>query len=174
MARTQESGKSKTIPLRTGGEEASSSKHSRWLSPFEEMSHMLDSLSSRNWMRPLHMEWPQWSHLPTPFAGKLPHVDVIDRENEIVLRAELPGVEKKDLELSMSDHTMTIKGSTSYEEKEEKGDYFRSEIAHGSFSRTVLLPTDVDLDNVHSSFTNGLLEVVVPKLEKAQRKISIN
>lgn len=174
MARTNESGETGNKPLRTGGEEASRTKHSRWLSPFEEMTHMFDNFSSRNWMRPLHMDWPDWSHVPSPFGSKLPHMDIIEREEEVVLRAELPGVEKKDLEVTMSDHAITVKAETNYEGKEEKGDYFRSEIAHGEFCRTVLLPADVDVDNVKSSFKNGLLEVHVPKLEKENRKITIN
>jgi len=125
-------------------------------------------------MRPLHMDWPEWSHLPARFSGKIPHMDIIEKDKEIVLRAELPGVEKKDLDVSMTDHTITIKGTTNYEEKEEKGDYYRAEIAHGEFCRTVLLPGDVDVENVSSSFKNGLLEVHVPKLEKESRKITIN
>lgn len=174
MTRAHETTESSVKPLRSDVEETGKEKPSRWLNPFDEMAHFFDSFSNRNWMRPLHMEWPEWSHISAPFGGKQPHMEVIDREKEIVLRAELPGVDKKDLDVSMSDHTITVKGKTDYEEKEEKGDYYRSEIAHGSFSRTMLLPADVDVENVKSTFKNGLLEIHVPKLEKASRKIAIN
>ena len=173
MVKLHKSDETSVSPIRRA-ESAGTDKPSKWLTPFEEMSHFFENISHRNWMRPLHMDWPDWRHMHSPFAGKLPHVDVIERDDEIVLHAELPGVEKKDLEVSMTDHAITIKGTTDYEEKEEKGNYFRSEIAHGAFSRTVLLPIDVDLDNVKSNFKNGLLEVHVPKLEKASRKITIN
>lgn len=173
MARLHEADESKVKPM-TEPKKESTAKSSRWLSPFEEMSHLFENFSARNWMRPLHMEWPDWHHISKPFAGKLPHIDVIARDEEIVLRAELPGVDKKDVEVSITDHTMTIKAATNYEKKEEKGDYYRSEIAHGTFSRTVLLPASVDVDNVRSSFKNGLLEVIVPKLARQSRKITIN
>lgn len=112
--------------------------------------------------------------MPTPFAGKVPHMDVIERDNDIELRAELSGVEKKDLDVSMSDHSITIKGTTHYEEKQGKGDYIHPEIAHGSFYRTMLLSADVDVDRVKSKFKNGLLEVQVPKQAKESRNITIN
>lgn len=174
MVKATETTASTIRPLRQGNEEAEKGRQRRWLSPFEEMSHMFDNFASRHWMRPLSMDWPEWTHIPAPFGGKKPHMEVLERDKEIVLRAELPGVDKKDLEVSMTDHTITVKGTTSYEEKEEKDDYYRSEIAHGTFCRTMLLPSDVDVENVKSTFKNGLLEVHVPKMDKASRKIEIN
>ncbi|MGB5767527.1 MAG: Hsp20/alpha crystallin family protein, partial [Arenicellales bacterium] len=67
------------------------------------------------------------------------------------------------------DNTITVKGSTSEEKKEEKGDYYRSETMKGTFSRTMSLPSDVDGSKANSTFKDGVLEVVVPKLEKARR-----
>ena len=75
--------------------------------------------------------------MATPYEGKTPSVDVIERDNEIMVKAELPGVDKKDLDISVTSNTVTIKGSTSHEEKEEKGDYYRCEISRGSYSRTL-------------------------------------
>ena len=174
MTRAHETSERKVEPLRPGGEASGKLKQNRWLSPFEEMSHFFENFAGRNWMRPIHMDWPDWSHMPGPFGGKQPHMEVLDRDKEIILRAELPGVDKKDLEVTMTDHTITVKGVTSYEDKEEKGDYYRSEIAHGTYSRTMLLPADVDTENVKSSFKNGLLEIRVPKLARESRKIDIN
>jgi len=174
MTRAQQSDETKISPLPVGGDEAAKGQSSKGLNPFEEMSRMFDRLSHRNWMQPLHWEWPEWRHIHAPFGGKLPHLDVIERQNEIVLRAELPGVEKKDLDVTMTDHMVRITGKSHYEQKEEKENYFRSEIAHGEFNRTLVLPVDVDVDQAHSTFRNGLLEVIVPKQEKAKRKITIN
>jgi HSP20 family protein len=100
----------------------------------------------------------------------MPRVDVIDREDEILVRAEVPGVDKKDLEVSLTDNAVTIKGSTRHEEKEEKGDFYRSEISRGSFSRTVALPGEVDGDKAKASFKDGVVEIAMPKLEASKRR----
>lgn len=137
----------------------------RNLSPFEEMDRWMDAMT-RGFFRPMRWEWPSWPESTLP----APKVDVVDRDNEILVRAEIPGVKKEDLEVSMTDNTVTIKGSTSHEEKEEKGDYYRHEISKGSFTRTVALPGDVDSDKCKTSFKDGVLELTVPKVEKAKRR----
>ncbi len=143
------------------------------LSPFEEMEremeHRFRRFGHHGWMQPFRWGGPFWSDMAAPFEGKVPSVDVIERDEEILVRAELPGVDKKDLEVSLSDNTLTIKGSTKTEEKEEKGDYYRREVSTGSFSRTVRLPAEVDGDKVQSSFKDGLLELTLPKVKKAKR-----
>jgi len=140
----------------------------RALSPFEEMDRMFDSFLRRGWMRPWRLEWPSFPELTLP-EMRMPKVDVIDRDNEVVVRAEVPGVDKKDIDISMSDGTVTIKGETRHEEKEEKGDYYRCEISHGAFARTVALPAEVDGTKAKANFKDGVLELTVPKLEKAKR-----
>jgi HSP20 family protein len=140
---------------------------SRALSPFEEMDQMFENFFPRRWMQPFHWEMPHWPELT---ELKMPKVDVIDRETEIVVKAELTGVKKDDIDVSMTDNSVTIKGSTSHEEKEEKGNYYRSEISRGSFSRTVVLPSDVDADKARASFNDGILELTIPKVEKSHRK----
>jgi HSP20 family protein len=150
----------------------------RAMSPFDEMDRMMERMIEgvfpRGWVRPWQQEWPAWSRLPAPFEGRLPTVDVIDRENEVVVRAEVPGVEKKDLDVSVAEDTVTIKGSTRREEKEEKGDYHRREIVSGSFARTVTLPAVVDTAKAKASFKDGILELTLPKIEKARkRKVDI-
>ena len=143
---------------------------SRALSPFEEMERMFEGFFPSSWMRPMRWEWPAWAERAMPFEGRMPKVDVVDREDEVVIRAELPGVEKKDLDVSMTDNTVTIKGSTSKEEKEEKGDYYRCEISRGSFSRTVSLPAQVDAGKSSAKFKDGVLELKVPKKEQEKRR----
>jgi len=141
----------------------------RAMSPFEEMDRMFEGFFPRGWMRPFRGELPIWSELAVPFEGKMPKVDVIDRDDEIVVRAEVPGIDKKDLDVSMTDDSVTIKGTTSHEEKEEKGDYYRCEISRGSFSRTVALPAGVDSSKAKASFRDGMLELSMPKTAKAKR-----
>ena len=140
------------------------------LSPLEEMQHMFDGFLNRGWPRPFRWDWPSWNEMAAPFENKLPYVDVIDREAEIVVRAEVPGVDKKDLDVSMTDNTVIIKGSTQHEEKEEKGDYYRREMSKGSFSRTVALPGNVDGAKAKATFKDGVLELILPKVDTAKRR----
>ncbi len=142
----------------------------RALSPFEEMDRFAAQWFPRRWLRSLQTEWPSWPELGGVFEGKIPKVDVIDRDSEVVVRAELPGVKKEDLDISVTDSSVSINGSTSHEEKEEKGDYYRSEISRGSFSRVLSLPSDVDSDQCKATFKDGILELKLPKVEKAKRK----
>lgn len=140
------------------------------MSPFEEMDRFMESFFPRRWMHPFRWDFPSLAELGAPFEGHLPRVDIIDRDNEIVLRAEVPGVEKEDLDVSVTGNTVTIKGSTRHEEKEDKGDYHRSEIRRGSFSRKVGLPAAVDSDKASANFKDGILELTLPKVEKSRRK----
>lgn len=142
----------------------------RALSPFEEMDRLMESLFPRQWLRPFRWEMPTWSELGAPLEIRSPRVDIIDRDNEIVVKAEIPGVNKEDLDVSMTESTVTIKGSSSHEEKEEKGNYYRSEISRGTFTRTVALPADVDADKAKAVFSDGILELTIPKVEKSKRK----
>lgn len=140
------------------------------LSPFEEMEKMFEGYFPRGWFRPFHVEWPALREVPAPFEGKTPHVDVIDRDHEIVVKAELPGVDKKDLDISVTSTSVTIKGTTSHEAEEEKGDYYRCEMSRGSYSRKLALPSEVDEDKAKASFKNGVLELTLPKTKKAKRR----
>jgi HSP20 family protein len=152
----------------TKNQEIQKAASSRALSPFEEMDRMFDHFLRRGWMRPWRFEWPSFPEMSLP-EMKLPKVDVIDRDNEVVIKAEVPGVDKRDIDISVSDNAVTIKGETRREQKEEKGDYYRREISVGSFSRTVALPADVDGARAKASFQDGMLELTLPKLEKAKR-----
>jgi HSP20 family protein len=152
------------------GKEIEVSRPARVLSPFEEMDRWFEHAFPRKWMQPFRMEWPSWGELAAPLEGRMPKVDVIDRDDELVVRAEVPGIDKDDLDVSVSDNTVTIKGETRHEEKQEKGDYYRCEISRGAFARTVPLPSDVDTDKVKSSFKDGVLELTLPKIAKAKRR----
>ncbi|HHH35588.1 MAG TPA: Hsp20/alpha crystallin family protein [Gammaproteobacteria bacterium] len=143
---------------------------SRAMSPFEEMDRLFESFFPRSWLRPMRWEWPSVGELAAPFEGRLPKVDVVDRDSDILVRAELPGVDKKDLDISITDNTVTIHATTSREQEREEGEYYRREITRGSFARTVALPAEVDADGARASFKDGILELTVPKVAKAQRR----
>ncbi len=145
------------------------------MTPFDEMEQMLDKYFSQGWMRPFRMDWPEFAHLKPPFEGKTPSVDIIERDDEIVVKAELPGVDKDDIDISVTERSVSIKGSTSHEEKEEKGDYYRSEISRGSFARSLPLPAEVEESKAKASFKDGILELTLPKKTRSRRqKIKID
>ena len=159
-----------TKPTVTNLHKNVASPSNRMLAPFDELDRFFDQLRSRDWMHQFH--WPDTvqSHIPMFAEGRIPKVDIIDNDNDMLIRAELPGVDKKDLNISMTDNTVTIRAKTNYENKEEKSDYYHSEIAQGLFTRTIGLPAEVDIDKAKSSFKNGVLELTVPKVERSQRR----
>jgi HSP20 family protein len=142
----------------------------RELSLLDEMDRVFDTLFHRGWMRPFRDALPDLARFEETFGMGTPRVDVLDRDEEILVRAEVPGVEKKDLQVELSGQMLTIHGERRREEKEEKGEYFRSEIAHGMFSRTIRLPEAVALDKAAAEFKDGILEVHLPKTHKTERR----
>lgn len=140
------------------------------MTPFEEMERMFENFMGAEWPRPMQWEWPRMLRMRMPMEAKMPRVDVIDRKADILVRAELPGVDKKDLDVSLSENSVTIKGSTRQESKQEEGDYYRCEISQGAFMRTLPLPCAVNSDAAKASFKDGLLELVLPKREESRRR----
>lgn len=137
----------------------------------DEVERLFDRLMPRTWMRPMAWNWPTWSALEESFGHiRVPQLDVIDRDKDILLRAEVPGVEKKDIDISISEDTLLIKGCISRESKEERKDYFRCEIAQGNFSRSLALPNGVDTTKISANLKDGILEIILPKEESAQRR----
>jgi len=140
----------------------------RSMHPLQEMERLFEGFYPRGWLRPFHREWPTFGEL-NAFGGKTPSVDLIERDDEIIIKAELPGVDKKDMDISVTKNTVSIKGTTSHEEKEEKGDHYRCEISRGEYARTLALPAEVDEDKVKATFKNGILELKLPKLKQSKR-----
>ncbi|MEZ4548454.1 MAG: Hsp20/alpha crystallin family protein [Thermodesulfobacteriota bacterium] len=99
-----------------------------------------------------------------------PSVDISENENAFVLKAELPGVNREDINIDINNKTLTLKGEKKFEEKTEKENYVRVERSYGSFSRTFALSDKVDTENVKASYKDGVLEVTLPKKEEAKPK----
>lgn len=148
------------------GQKAQKAVRPQALTPWEEMDRIFEGFFPRGWMHPLRWGWPLRGEMKD-LGIKLPRVDIIDRDDNVLVRAEVPGVDKKDLDVSVNDSTVTIKGSTRREEKEEEGDYFCSEITSGAFART--LPGSVDSAKAKATFKDGVLELILPKVEKSKR-----
>lgn len=147
------------------------------ISPIEEtIERTFNKFMNRGWLRSSKDERNSWREMYEPlsqfdgFTMKWPKIDVVDHENEVLVRAELPGVDKKDIDVSLSENMLTLRGSTRHEEKVEKDNYFRSEISQGSFLRSVYLPVEVDSSKAEASLRDGILEVKLPKVENSKRK----
>ncbi|MDD5268280.1 MAG: Hsp20/alpha crystallin family protein [Methylococcales bacterium] len=146
------------------GTEVAPTSTSGSLLSFDEFDNFFDDFLSRRWPRLLDFNFP------AGFDRSFPKVDILDHDNEIEVQAALPGVKKEDLDVTINNQTITIRTSTKEEKKEEKGKYFRREIARGEFQRTVSLPDNVDDANAKASFKDGILKVTLPKTEKSKRK----
>ncbi len=99
-----------------------------------------------------------------------PAVDIYDKKDAIVLKAEIPGVDKKDISISISEDEITIQGEVKREEEVKEHDYYRCERAYGSFSRTIPLPTTIDKEKAKATYKDGVLVVTLPKSEAAKPK----
>ncbi len=140
------------------------------MSPWNEMQRWVEEFGRHGWLHPMTSEWPLQLEGIAPFEGKMPKVDVLDREAKVVVRAELPGVAKDDVEVTVTDHSVTVKAHTKHEEKEEEGEYFRREMSRGEYQRTLELPETVDGEKAKATFKDGVLELTVPKKEKITRR----
>ncbi len=129
-----------------------------------DFDRMFEDFFGRRFLRPF-----AWERALAEMPASTPSVDVIDRDDEVVVRAEVPGYRKEEIDVSVSDRTLTIKGETRAEHKEEKGDYYRCEISRGAFTRTLTLPAEVDDAKAKAVMKDGVLELTLPKLEKARR-----
>jgi HSP20 family protein len=98
----------------------------------------------------------------------VPAMDLAERDDHLVLRADLPGLDRDDVEIEIKDGVLTISGERETEQEEKGDSYYRVERASGSFARSLSLPKDVDADAVTADFENGVLEVKIPKPEERQ------
>ncbi len=139
----------------------------RRLHPFEDMERLFDDFFAPNWLRAGSRRWPFSSD---GADGRMPAVDVVDRDSEIVVTAEVPGVKKENLEVSVTDNSVNIRGKSHSESQVGEGEYVRREISAGSFARTVSLPGEVDVDAAKAEFADGVLTLTLPKAERARRR----
>jgi len=110
--------------------------------------------------------------LGEPFEGPrwAPAVDIVETESEIVLKADLPGVDPKDVEINIENDTLSLRGERKYEKDVKEKGYRRLERAYGSFVRSFALPGTVDSEKIEAEYKNGVLEIKLPKRAEAKPK----
>ncbi len=109
--------------------------------------------------------------LPEVFETEwVPALDVSETKEAVIVRADVPGIDPNNLEITLSGNTLTIRGEKK-QEREEKGEnFYRMERSYGSFVRTIQLPVEVEPDKVEASYKNGVLKITLPKKSEAQGK----
>jgi HSP20 family protein len=134
-----------------------------WRKEIERLRHEMDRLYARFFdLRPFRhfAQWGDW----------WPAVDVSENPKEIIVHAEIPGVEAKEIDVYLEGNVLTIRGERKREETEEGHDYYHAELGYGTFSRSIRLPSDVDREGIRARYHHGVLELKLPKAEKAARK----
>ena len=146
----------------------------RMFSSFEAMEKCFGDFFGRPFP-PMVPPW--WSGLKMPEVEIAPSIDIFEECGEVVVKAELPGVKKVDIEINMTDQSITISGEKKKEEKIDKKGFYRLERSYGSFTRSFTFPSEVRTDDVKATFKDGVLEIRIPKTEEAKkkaRKVSID
>jgi HSP20 family protein len=134
-----------------------------------EIDRWFDRLTEDFWRRPfpslLAERWP----IPM-LSMKTPSLDVFEEKDELIVKADLPGMNKDEIEVTVTGSVVTIKGEKKKEEEVKEKDYYRRERSYGSFVRSVELPSEVKSDQIKANFKDGVLEIRLPKTEEAKRK----
>ncbi len=141
----------------------------RW-DPFQNLATLQDQVN-RLFEAPLAGRRAESSNL-TAWA---PAVDIYETENELVIKADLPDINEKDLDVRVENNMLTIRGERKFEQKVNEDNYLRIERTYGSFSRSFSLPTTVSTESIQAEYKNGVLTVQLPKrAESKPRQVKVN
>jgi len=138
------------------------------ISPIEEMERWFEDV----FRKPFSLLRPSWfPRVRFPEIEEItPTIDVFEEGDNVVVKAELPGMGKEDIDVKVTDDIIIISGEKKKEEKVEKKNYYRMERSYGSFTRSLRLPTEVQTEKAVAKFKEGVLEVRIPKTEEAKKK----
>jgi len=143
--------------------------------PFESFFHGMDSLHKE--MNHLFEDFlksngrPSLSPKPWDYAPLNPQLDETEDEKAFHVKIELPGMDQEDVDITLTDGLLTIRGEKKQEEEEKGKDFYRSERSFGSFRRTLPIPVEVDESKIEASFKKGILSIEFPKTAEAQKKV---
>lgn len=121
----------------------------------------------------LQKYWSAWGNLPRFTSGFVPSVDIIERDEEVLIRAEMAGMNKDYVDLSVTDNSITIESSVEHDDEKSAGNYHRQETMNGTYARTLSLPCPVVGSQAKAEYIDGLLEVTIPK-QQVTKSQSVN
>lgn len=138
---------------------------------FRRFEEMMNRMFEEFWGRPRRQLLPSGERRETlPTEYRQPSIDIIETDKEIIARAEMPGLEKKDIKINLTEDRLEISAETKQEEEKKEKGYVYREMRSGSYYRAITLPSVVDADNVQASYKNGILEIKMPKKEIKEKK----
>jgi HSP20 family protein len=141
----------------------------RPLRDFEEVERRFEDLFGRSVLP------TAWGRLPVEQRGWTPAIEVFEKEDRFLVKAELPGMKEEDIDVSAVGDTLTIKGERKTESEVKEEDYYCCERSYGSFFRSIALPSHVDAEKIEASYEDGILEVSLPKISEVKpKKISVS
>lgn len=141
----------------------------RWR--LSDVERMFEDWFENFWARPLPRLWrPGFARLQS-ISLEAPALDVYELKEDLIVKAEIPGLTKDEIDITLEGNTLTIKGEKKKEEEVKDDDYYRCERTYGAFSRSIELPVTVQTDKVNAAFNNGVLEIRMPKTEEAKKNV---
>jgi len=163
------------LPVKTEKSSTTPSSVLEWR-PFENLRTQVDRLfrdfETGFLQSPLYRDVENFWRRDLAFPVT-PAIDVVEKDNAFEITAELPGLDAKNIELSVSDDILTIKGEKKEEKEEKTKDRYVSERRYGSFRRSLQLPSSVDASKIDANFKSGVLAVTLPKSAEAQKKQTV-
>jgi len=135
----------------------------RW-EPFDEMMSMRESMD-----RLFEDFFSRRPRTSGPLVWQ-PALEVYETDHEVVVKAELPGIDPKSVGVTVTAEGLTIKGEAKAEHEDKGRNYYRRELRYGAFQRTIALPNEVKSDETKATFKQGILEVKIPKVERVRPK----
>jgi HSP20 family protein len=126
----------------------------------ERMNRVFEDAAVRGWKNDEPSATTSWS----------PAVDIYETDSEIMVQAELPGVDRKDIALQLENNVLTLKGDRRFEKETNQDNYHRIERSYGGFSRAFTIPTIVDEEKIRADYRDGILKIALPKKEQVKAK----
>ena len=153
------------IPWKRTGNELATRQDSMF-APFDQFRREMDNIFNG-----FLTDWPVSTSrmLDRRLGNFMPQIDVAETEKEVRVTAELPGLEEKDVDVTLTQGVLTIKGEKREEHEENKRDWHHSELRYGMFERAIQLPAEIDADKAKASFKKGVLKITLPKTAEAQK-----
>ncbi len=136
---------------------------SRPFNELEELEHRMEDFFGRSMM-------PGFRRVPQVEEDWMPALDVYEKDDRFIVKAELPGMKMDDIDISVADGNLVIKGEKKTEEEVQDDDYYRCERTYGNFFRSIALPSNIDADKIEANYEDGILEISAAKSEESKPK----